>query len=91
MRKCLEDATTLANNELTKAETKLMASLERWDEDQYWKDRAMAGFKDASPAFRSYAIRYRPHRLYLYLVAAFLAVFVLGSLLIFVDAFVVNQ
>lgn len=54
MRKCLEDAATLANNNLKKTETKLIASLESWDQDQNWKDKAIARLKDASTAFRSY-------------------------------------
>lgn len=54
MRKCLEDAATRVNNELTKTENRLIASLESWDQDQNWKDKAIVGFKDASAAFRSF-------------------------------------
>ncbi len=54
MRKCLEDAATFANNDLKKVETKLIASLESWDQDQNWKDEAITRLKDASTAFRSY-------------------------------------
>ena len=54
MRKCLEDAAALAKNELTKTETKLMASLNNWDQDQHWREKAIADFKDATTAFRAY-------------------------------------
>jgi len=54
MRKCLDDAAKLVNNELTKTETKLITSLKSWDQDQDWRDKAIADFKDATNAFRSY-------------------------------------
>jgi len=54
MRKCLDDAATLANNELLKAEGKMMVALQGWDEDQHWRDKAIEDFKRASHAFREY-------------------------------------
>lgn len=54
MRKCLGDAVTLANKELTNAETKLMAYLRHWDQDQLWIDKAIEDFKGSTTAFRTY-------------------------------------
>ena len=54
MRKCLEDAAKFANSDLTKAETKLTNSLQRWDEDHYWRHTALESFKSTAAAFQEY-------------------------------------
>jgi uncharacterized protein YecT (DUF1311 family) len=54
MRKCLQQAAKAANNELIKAENKLISLLHSWDQDQNWRDMAIERFKLAATAFRRY-------------------------------------
>ena len=53
-RQCLELTALLANNEMMKAENKVLGALQRWDQDHYWRDKALERFKHAATAFRDY-------------------------------------